>query len=81
MKERKILLCGIPKHAIVFSCGVNLTRRNIVENLNFTGESIHKQRAHDLQEEARIERFIQEKKERDEKDWLQRRLRRNHKTK
>jgi len=52
-----------------------------VENLNFTAEIIHKQRAHDLQEEAKVERFLQEKKDRDEQDWLQRRLRRNRKNK
>lgn len=52
-----------------------------MENLNFTAEIVHKQRAHDLQEEARVERFLQEKKERDEKEWLQRRFRRNRKNK
>ncbi len=49
--------------------------------MNFTADIVHKQRAHDLQEEARIERFLQDKKNRDEKDWLQRRLRRNRKNK
>jgi hypothetical protein len=52
-----------------------------VENLNFTADIVHKQRAHDLQEEARIERFIQEKKMREERDWLQRRLRLTRKNK
>lgn len=52
-----------------------------MENLNFTAEIVHKQRAHDLQEEARIERFIQEKKMREERDWLQRRLRLTRKNK
>lgn len=52
-----------------------------MENLNFTAEIVHKQRANDLQEEARLERFLQEKKERDEKEWLQRRIRRNRKNK
>lgn len=52
-----------------------------MENLNFTADIVHKQRAHDLQEEARIERFIQEKKMREERDWLQRRLRLTRKNK
>ncbi len=52
-----------------------------MEQLNFTAEIVHKQRAHDLQEEAKIERFLQEKKTRDEVNWLQRRFRRDRKVK
>lgn len=52
-----------------------------MEQLNFTAEIVHKQRAHDLQEEAKIERFLQEKKARDEVNWLQRRIRRDRRTK
>lgn len=52
-----------------------------MENLNFTAEIVHKQRAHELQEEARIERFLNDKKTREENEWLLRRMRRNRKNK
>ena len=47
-----------------------------MENLHFTADLVHKQRLQELQEEAKVERFLQEKKGRDEQDWLQRRIRR-----
>lgn len=37
---------------------------------------LQKQRAQDLMEEARIERFLQEKKHSHANDWLRRRLQR-----
>lgn len=37
---------------------------------------LHKQRAHDLMEEARIERLLTEKKNRQAVHWQQRRLQR-----
>lgn len=52
-----------------------------MDSLGFTAEIIHKQRQHDLIEEAKTERFLQEKKNKDVTNWLQRRLRRNHKNK
>ena len=50
-----------------------------MENLSIIAPSIHKQRMHDLMEEARIERFLNDKKNRKASDWLQRRLHRNRK--
>jgi len=52
-----------------------------VDNLGYTADSMHKQRVHDLMEEAKVERFLQEKKDKDVTTWMQRRLRRNRKTK
>lgn len=51
-----------------------------MENLSFTAEILHKQRAHELQEEARIGRFLNEKKHREANSWIQRRLHRHRKT-
>ncbi len=50
-----------------------------MENLSIIAPSIHKQRMHELMEEARIERFLNDKKNRKASDWLQRRLHRNRK--
>ena len=50
-----------------------------MENLSIIVPSLHKQRMHELMEEARIERFLTEKKNRKASDWLQRRLHRNRK--
>lgn len=50
-----------------------------MENLSIITPSIHKQRMHELMEEARIERFLNDKKNRKASDWLQRRLHRNRK--
>ena len=49
-------------------------------NLAFLAPQLHRQRAQDLMEEARIERFLAEKKHRDAIAWQQRRLQRqkNH---
>lgn len=52
-----------------------------MDNLNFTADIIHKQRQQELMEEAKVERFLQEKKTKDFADWMQRRLRRNRKNK
>lgn len=52
-----------------------------MENLNFAAEYVHKQRQHDLMEEAKIERFLQEKKEQEALNWFQRRQRRNRNNK
>ena len=51
-----------------------------MENLSIIAPSLHKQRMHELLEEARIERFLNEKKNRKASDWLQRRLHRNRKS-
>lgn len=51
-----------------------------MENLSIITPSVHKQRMHELMEEARIERFLNDKKNRKANDWLQRRLHRNRKT-
>lgn len=48
-------------------------------NLSIITPSLHKQRMHELLEEARIERFLNDKKNRSATDWLQRRLHRNRK--
>ena len=50
-----------------------------MENLSFTAEILHRRRAYELQEEARIERFLNEKKQREAKSWMQRRLHRHRK--
>ena len=50
-----------------------------MENLTFTAASMHKQRMRDLMEEAKIERFLNEKKNREATHWLQRRLHRQRK--
>ncbi len=51
-----------------------------MENVNFAAEILHKQRARELQEEARIERFLNERKNREANAWLQRRLQRHRMT-
>ena len=51
-----------------------------MENLSIIAPSLHRQRMHELMEEARIERFLNERKNRKASDWLQRRLHRNRKT-
>lgn len=48
---------------------------------SFTAQMVHEQRQHDLMEEAKTERFLQEKKHKDATNWMQRRLRRNRKNK
>ena len=50
-----------------------------MEHLTFSAELLHKHRAIEMQEIARVERFLQEKKNRDAMDWQQRRLQRNRK--
>jgi len=50
-----------------------------MENLSIIAPSVHKQRMHELMEEARIERFLNDRKKRKASDWLQRRLHRNRK--
>ena len=50
-----------------------------MENLSFTGASWHKQRERMLMEEARVERFLQQKRQRDEIAWTQRHSQRNRK--
>jgi len=52
-----------------------------MDSLGFTAEIVHKQRQHDLMEEAKMERFLQEKKDKDADTWIQRRLRRNRRSK
>ncbi len=51
-----------------------------MENLSIITPSFHKQRMDGLLEEARIERFLNERKNRKASDWQQRRLHRNRKT-
>ncbi len=51
-----------------------------MENLNFTAEILHRQRARELQEEARIERFLNDRKNREANSWFQRRLQRHRMT-
>ena len=51
-----------------------------MENLSFTGASWHKQRMQTLMEEARIERFLQQKRQRDAQEWAQRQHRRDRKS-
>ena len=50
-----------------------------MEGLTYTAASVHKQRMHDLMEEAKIERFLNERKHREANLWLQRRLQRQRK--
>ncbi len=50
-----------------------------MEHLTFTTPYLHKQRMDELMEEAKIERFLNEKKNRDAIAWQQRRLHRNRK--
>ena len=50
-----------------------------MDNLGLTAELLHKQRQQDLMEEAKMERFLQEKKDKDATNWMQRHLRRNRK--
>lgn len=50
-----------------------------MENLSIITPSLHKQRMRELLEEAKIERFLTEKKNRQAMDWQRRRLQRNHK--
>lgn len=47
-----------------------------MHNIALVAAQLQKQRAQDLMEEARIERFLHEKKHRDANEWLQRRLQR-----
>ena len=51
-----------------------------MENLSIITPSLHKQRMHELLEEAKIERFLNDKRKRDAMNWRQRRLQRNRKT-
>ena len=44
-----------------------------MQDLALLAAQLHKQRAHELMEEARIERFLTEKKNRDATAWQQRR--------
>ena len=69
----------MPKYDIVIMCGVNRNRRIKMDQLNYTAEIMHKQRLHEFMEEAKIDRFLQEKKDKDVTTWIQRRLRRNRK--
>ena len=50
-----------------------------MENLTFTGASWHKQRMRTLMEEARVERFLQQKRKHEAQNWLQRQLWRDRK--
>lgn len=50
-----------------------------MDSMTFFAETLHKHRAAELQETARIERFLQEIKKRDSMEWQQRRLHRNRK--
>lgn len=50
-----------------------------MDQLNYTAEIMHKQRLQEYMEEAKIDRFLQEKKDKDVTTWVQRRLRRNRK--
>jgi hypothetical protein len=52
-----------------------------MDNLGFAVEILQKQRQHDLMEEAKLERFLQEKKDKDAANWMQRHLRRNRRNK
>ena len=51
-----------------------------MDNLTLGIARFHKQRTEELMEEARIERFLADRKRRDANAWLQRRLHRNRKT-
>lgn len=50
-----------------------------MENLGIITPSLHRQRMQELLEEAKIERFLQDKKNRKAMNWQQRRLQRNRK--
>ncbi len=50
-----------------------------MEYLTFSAEILHKQRAAELQETARIERLLHEMKKRDGGQWRQRRFHRKRK--
>ena len=54
--------------------------RNTMEYLTFSAEILHKQRAAELQETARIERLLHEMKKRDGGQWRQRRFHRKRKS-
>ncbi len=51
-----------------------------MENLSYTGASWHKQRMQALMEEARIERFLQQKRQRAAQEWAQRQQWRDRKS-
>ncbi len=50
-----------------------------MENLSIITPSLHKQRMDELLEEAKIERFLNDKKKRKALDWQHRRLQRGRK--
>ena len=50
-----------------------------MENFGIITPSFHRQRMHELMEEAKIERYLSHRKNRKASDWLQRRLHRNRK--
>lgn len=47
-----------------------------MQDLTFLAAQLHRQRSQELLEEARVERFMAEKKNRDAIAWQQRRLQR-----
>jgi len=51
-----------------------------MDNLIQTAHSLHKQRMHELMEEARISRFLTDRKKREAETWQQRRLQRYRKS-
>lgn len=51
-----------------------------MENLALTSMQLHKQRMHDLMEEARIERILNDMKKSEGATWQQRLLRRKRKS-
>ena len=51
-----------------------------MDHIGYSAEMLHKHRAVELQEIARIERFLHERKQRDALNWQQRRLGRARKT-
>lgn len=48
-----------------------------MQNYEMTAQVVFKQRQHELMEEAKAERFLQEKKHEDAIRWMQRHIRRN----
>ncbi len=52
-----------------------------MDSLGFMTDIVYKQRHQDLVQEVKTERFLDEKKNRDAITWVQRRLRRNRKSK
>jgi len=48
-----------------------------MQNLEIVSQIVLKQRQHELIEEAKAERFLQEKKQEDVMRWMQRHVRRN----